>query len=136
MQTSKQVYGPSLCIKKWEITALEKATVENKPKTREFTFTPLSDLTFSGAPVTTGAVLDKILKAKTDDLAKAIQRLSYLHAHDALTLILYNVSVPKLLHVLRSSPCANNEFLQKIDDILRDGLSKVLNVDLSHNRRI
>ena len=56
LQTSKQAYGPSLCIKKCEITALEKATVENVPETRESTFTPLSDLTLLGAPVTTGAV--------------------------------------------------------------------------------
>ena len=96
MQTSKQEYGLSLCIKKCEITALEKATVENLPETREFTFTPLSDLTLLGAPITTGAALDKILETKTDDLAKEIQRLSYLHAHDALTLIRHSVSVPKL----------------------------------------
>ena len=72
----------------------------------------------------TGAALDKILESKTDDLDKAIQRLSYLHAHDALTLIRHSVSVPKLLHVLRSSSCAENEFLQKFDDILRDGFPK------------
>ena len=89
-----------------------------------------------GAPVTAGAALDKILEAKTDDLAKAIQRLSYLHAHDARTLICYSISVPKLLRVLRSSQCANNEFLQKFDNILRDGFSKVLNVDLSHKQWI
>ena len=110
--------------------------MEKNAETREFTFTPLSDLTLLAAPVTTGAALDKILKAKTDDLAKAIQRLSYLHAHDALMLIRHSVSVPKLLHVLRSSPSANNEFLQEIDDIFRDDLSKVLNVDLSHNQWI
>ena len=52
--------------------ANKKATVENIPETREFTFTPLSDLILLGAPVTTGANLDKILKAKTYDLAKAI----------------------------------------------------------------
>ena len=97
---------------------------------------PLSHLTLLGATVTTGAAFDKILKAKTDDLAKAIQRLSYLRVHDALTLIRHSVSDPKLLHVLISLPCANNEFLLKCDDILRDGLSKGLNVDLSHNQRI
>ena len=112
--------------------------MKNIPETGKFTFTPLSDLTLLGAPVTTGAVLDKILKAKTDGLAKEIQRLSYvgLHAHDALMLIRHSVSVPKLLHVLRSSLCANNEFLQKFDDILRDGLSNVLNIVLSHNQWI
>ena len=68
-----QQYGLSLYIEKCKITALEKATVENIPETREFTFTPLSDLTLLGAPVTTGAALDKILKAKTDDLAKAFK---------------------------------------------------------------
>ena len=134
MQTSKQEYGLSLCIKKCEFTALEKATEENIPETRELTFTLLSNLTLLGAQVTTGAALDKILEVKTDDLAKAIQRLSYLHAHDVLTFIRHSISVQKILHVLRSSPCANNEFVQKFDDILRDSLSKVLNVYLSHNQ--
>ena len=68
-------------------------------------------------------------------MAKAIQRLSYLHVHDALALLRLSVSVPKLLHILRSSPCANNDFLQKFH-IFRDGLSKVLNVDLYHNKWI
>ena len=96
LQISKQEYGLSPCIKKCKITALEKFTAENIPETREFTFTPLADLTLYGTPVTTGAALDKILDAKIDDVAKAIQRLSYLHAHDALTLIRHRVSVPKL----------------------------------------
>ena len=76
LQTSKQEYGLSLglCIKKCEITALEKATAEHIAETRELNFTPLSDLTLLGAPVKTGAALDKILEAKTDDVAKAIQR--------------------------------------------------------------
>ena len=78
MQTSKQEYGLSLCIKKCKITALEKATAESIPETREFTFTPLSDLPLLGAPVTTGAALDRILEAKTDDLAKAIHFLIYM----------------------------------------------------------
>ena len=59
-----------------------------------------------------------------------------MHTHDALTHIRHTVSVPKLLHVLGSSPCANNEFLQKLDDISRDGITKVLYVDLSHNQWI
>ena len=70
----------SIIMKKCEITTLEKAIMENIPETRDFTFTLLLDLTLLRTPVTTGAALDKILKAKTDDLSKAIERLSYLHA--------------------------------------------------------
>ena len=114
MQTSKQEYGLSLCIKKCEITALEKSTMENISGTREFTFTPLSDLTLLGPLVTTRATLDKILQAKANDLARAIQRLSHLHAYDALTLIRHSVNVLKLLHVLRSSPRANNDFYKHL----------------------
>ena len=73
IQYCKQECGLSLCIKKCEITALEKAIVENIPETKKFTFTPLSDLTLLGAPVTTGATLDKSLKTNTDDLAKGIK---------------------------------------------------------------
>ena len=39
------------------------------------------------------------------DLDRAINRLSLLQAHDALCLLKNSIAMPKLLYILRTSPC-------------------------------
>ena len=39
--------------------------------------------------------------------------------------------MPKLLYILRTSPCANNPLLHEIDRILRAGFESILNIQLS-----
>ena len=39
--------------------------------------------------------------------------------------------MPKLLYILRTSPCANNPLLQQFDMMLKNGLETILNVQLS-----
>ena len=89
------------------------------------------DLTLLGAPVLPGRAIDKILQEKISDLGRAINRLSLLQAHDALCLLKNSIAMPKLLYVLRTSPCFDNPLLASFDDTLRRGLSLVLNVKLS-----
>ena len=38
--------------------------------------------------------------------------------------------MPKLLYLLRTSPCFDNPLMASFDDILRHGLSLILNVEL------
>ena len=42
--------------------------------------------------------------------------------------------MPKLQYILRTSPCAGNPLLSAFDDVLRRGLSKILNVDLGDSQ--
>ena len=40
-------------------------------------------------------------------------------AHDALVLLRASFSAPKLQHIVRASPCYDNEHLPKFDEVLR-----------------
>ena len=42
--------------------------------------------------------------------------------------------MPKLLYTLRTSPCAGNPLLTKLDEILRDGFSAKMNVQLTDDQ--
>ena len=42
--------------------------------------------------------------------------------------------MPKLLYILRTSSCAGNSLLSKFDNILRRGLSKILNIDVTDSQ--
>lgn len=44
--------------------------------------------------------------------------------------------MPKLLYMLRTSPCAGNPLLIKFDETLRDGLSAIMNVQLTDDQWI
>ena len=60
-----------------------------------------------------------------------MKRLSMLHAHDSLVLLKNSLAMPKLLFLLRTADCSGNQLLEVFDSMLRDSLSKVLNVDLN-----
>ena len=71
-----------------------------------------------------------MLQEKIADLKRTIKRLALLQAHDALCLLNNSIAMPKLLYLLRTSPCFDNPLLASFDDTLRLGLSLVLNVEL------
>ena len=58
--------------------------------------------TLLGAPLSTGAALTACLADRYTDLTRAVERLKFLSAHDALVLLKNSLSVPKLLHILRA----------------------------------
>ena len=66
-----------------------------------------------------------------DELSKAFDRLSAISSHDALVLLKTSLSTPKLMHMLRASPCTGHVGLSDIDSTLRAGLCKTFNVSLS-----
>src|SRR6267154_3771127 len=84
-----------------------------------------------GSPLSQKDALDDALMARVQCLELASARLRLLHSHDALLILKNLLSIPALLHIIRSSPCSGHPSLQAFDDILRDYLSSVLNVDLN-----
>ena len=56
-----------------------------------------------GSPILTGSAMN-LLSARVDDLERAMTRLCLLEAQDALLILRFAYSIPKLLNVLRSSP--------------------------------
>ena len=65
------------------------------------------------------------------DLRKAAARLPRLQAHDGLLILKNALSAPKLMYILRTSPCSNNQALEEFDDTLRTSLSTIANCSLS-----
>ena len=84
-----------------------------------------------GAPLNTGGAMAATLSGRCDDLVLAIDRLKLLAAHDALILLRASFSAPKVLHTLRSSPCAGHPALDRFDTLLKNGLSQITNSNLS-----
>ena len=84
-----------------------------------------------GAPILERKAINTALQAKIKNLERSVKRLSLLQAHDALCLLKNALAMPKLQYILRTSPCAGNPLLSGFDDVLRRGLSKILNVDLN-----
>ena len=77
------------------------------------------DMTLLCAPVLSGRATDKVLQEKISDLDRAIDRLSLLQARDALCLLKNSIAIPKLLYILRTSPCFDNPFLVSLNDALK-----------------
>ena len=78
-----------------------------------------------------GVEVTKVLKEKTEDLHRAVSKLTLLPAQDALTLLRFSLSIPKLMYTLRTYNCESNPAVEEFDNELRTGLSGFLNVDLS-----
>ena len=98
---------------------------------KDFKRVAAEDLTLLGAPVLEGRAVDNVVKDKIVTLERSIKRLSTLQSDDALCLLKNSIAMPKLLHILQTSPCANNPLLQQFDMVLQNRLETILNVQLS-----
>ena len=114
----------------------EFANYQGTPSSEFFTnFIHLfpSNTSLLGAPLTTGIAMDHALQERCNDLRRVIDRLKLVSAHDALIILRSSFSTPKILHTLRSSPCALHPALQTFDDLLKLGITEVTNLDLSED---
>jgi hypothetical protein len=84
-----------------------------------------------GAPIGGQQCIDDVLQSKLQELKRLSQRLSLLSVHDALFLLKYCFSIPKLTYTLRSAPCYCSSLLSEYDALIRSTLQSVLNISLS-----
>ena len=78
--------------------------------------------------------MDNTLAKKLAELKRASERLQLLSSHDALVLLRASCSSPKLIHLIRSSPCTDHRTLFDIDNCLRLTLSNITNVNMLDNQ--
>ena len=97
----------------------------------QFSHCTISNATLLGAPFVPGSAMDSALGKKLDELKRASDRLQLISAHDALILLRASCSAPKLMHFMRSSPCASHTLLSDIDNSLRMTLSMITNVNIT-----
>ena len=126
---SESSTGLKLNTSKCEITMEDFSKLSQFQIFKDFIKVPKENLKLWEAPILQGQALDKALKTKVDKLERAISRLSLLQSHDALVLLKNNISILKLLYLLRTSNCHNHPLLTKLDNSLKLGFSTILNVD-------
>ena len=97
----------------------------------QFSHCTISNATLLGAPFVPGSAMDSALEKKLDELKRASDRLQLISARDALVLLRASCSAPKLMHFMRSSPCAGHTLLSDIDNSLRMTLSIITNVNIT-----
>ena len=110
---------------------VNSACVEGLVEFADFERVDSKSVCLLGTPLTNGPAMDKALTDRCNDLARGIDRLKLLAAHDALVILKASLSTSKLLHIMRSSPCADHDGLVSFDSLLRTGLSSILNIVIS-----
>ena len=83
-----------------------------------------------GAPLNQDS-LDEAIREKNDDLLRMASRIKYLPAHDSLFLLRNALGIPKVVYLLRTSPCFQSNLLQEFDSLLLKTLQTILNIDFS-----
>ena len=96
-------------------------------------FTP-NTATLLGAPLSSGQAMIDCLTARCNDLDRAVDRLKYLSAHDALVLLKNSLSAPKVQYTLRAACCDGHELLSTFDNLLRSALCRICNVTLTDHQ--
>ena len=89
------------------------------------------DSTLFSVPLSRGSALEYCLEEKISKLRSAISRLLLLPAQEALIILRSSFTTPRLMHVLRCSPCFGHHLLQEHDTVLREGLSDIVNIHMS-----
>ena len=96
--------------------------------------TTASTVIFLGAPMSAGQHLDSVLESKRDELRLLTRRLELMPSHDSLFLLRNVLAAPRLMYLLRTSPCTGSPELPLFDIVLRESLATTLNVDLNEER--
>ena len=81
--------------------------------------------------VLSGRAVDKALKEKLVKMEKATSRLPLLQSHDAMSLLRYSISVPKLHYTRRMSDFSENAMPTYFDTFQRQCISDIINVDIN-----
>ena len=84
-----------------------------------------------GSPIGNVIAIDGVLREKLEALQTMGERLPFFAKHDTLLLLKHASALPKVLFILKTSPCFLSSLLQEFDCQLRSILSSILNVDLS-----
>ena len=89
-----------------------------------------SDATLLGSSVGNIFSISSTISEKTSLLKTMGGRLQHLSAHYAILLLRHSCAIPKLLHILRTSPCFSSPALKAYDEELRSILSAITNIHL------
>ena len=120
--------GLRLNVAKSELICNDGFDTQDMPVLADLQYVSPDQAMLLGSPL--GAMsLKKVLDCQISQLQLIGECLHHLHAHDALTLLRHSFSVPKLLHILRTSPAFLTPLLISWDHLLLSILSKITNLN-------
>ena len=91
-----------------------------------------NDVLLLGGALTPASV--ETLEQKLNLLKHFQTRLRILPHHQALFLLKSSLGPVRLIHALRSSPCWKSNILQQMDDVVKETLEEILNVQFSQSK--
>ena len=91
-------------------------------------FVNANDATLLGSSLGDIASINETLEAKANQLKLIGERLCYLHSHDVITLLRHFFAIPKLLHILRTSPAFLSPTLLPFDQLLMSIVSQITHI--------
>ena len=86
-----------------------------------------------GSPIGGEEGIDGSIGEKITALETMGNRLCHLRAHDAYCLLCHSFALPKLLYILRTSPCSKSPKLRRFDLLLRSLLGEIANINIADN---
>jgi hypothetical protein len=132
LQNNGNQFGVNLNISKCE--RISKSTSASIVPLTQFIQIDVNNSTLLGAPLSTGSAMNTLIEKRLHELTRAADRFRLLTAHDSLILLKMSCGSPKLMHMLRSSPCAEHVALSDIDTVLRTCLINITNVHISDDQ--
>lgn len=123
--------GLSLNHQKSELITVSKDDFDVISPFRDMQLVYPKDAVLLGSPIGDVSTIDGVIREKLETIQTIGQRLPYFAEHDALLLLKHALALPKVLFILRTSPCFLSSLLQEFDCQLHSILSSILHVDLS-----
>ena len=96
---------------------------------QDLVFVDPKDATLLGSPLGPNSMID-CLHSQINQLRLVGERLCHLETHDAITILRHSLAIPKLLHILRTSPVFSSPLLVSWDELLLSVWVRITNIDL------
>ena len=123
--------GCVLNIDKCELISPLPCSCSQSPILSQFIQLKPEETILLGAPLLSGPARDNTLTKKFNEMSRLSVNLRSISAHDALIVLKYALSTPRMLHLLRCSPCYGHSAIGDIDRLLRSNVSYIANGDLT-----
>ena len=91
------------------------------------------DAVLLGSPIGQSASIDAAITSRVEALKFMGHRLTNFWKHDALILLRHSFAIPRILYILRTTPCFSSPCLESFDRELRSTVGAVLNISLEED---
>ena len=129
--------GLNLNRKKCEIIASDlDFNDSNRSSLQQFARVSPSSAMLLGAPLSSAEALLLAFDARIAELKTALDRLQLIARQDALLILRSSLGSPRLMHLLRCTPCHDHPRLEVYDELLRRGIERILNISVTDDQWI